>query len=414
MTDQTSETQIRRLAVTRRLVTQRELDACLQKQHELARGATHISLAEVMLKAGLLTRRQLQRLGTEREEPIADESRFFPGYQVLARLGAGATARVFKARQLSLDRIVAIKVLTRKLADKPEFVERFHEEGRAAAKLSHPNIVQVIDVDTTEGYHYLVLEYIDGKSVGEELAAGKVYAEREALEIVIQVARALEHAAARGFVHRDVKPSNIMLTKDRAAKLADLGLARRTTDVKAATAELGRVYGTPDYISPEQIRANSDIDFRADIYCLGATFYHMITGRVPFDGPVPATIMRKHLHARLVPPDHVRPSLSTGVGEVIETMMAKDRADRYATLSALIQDLEALARGDPPVHAQTHDKSKLLIRLDETGERVPDNRPTAGQDQEMSPSSIPLTWFLVVVIAGGVSLVLNVIQCVAR
>lgn len=414
MADPASETDFGRLAVAQRLVTQRELEACLQKQRELARGGTHIGLSEVMLKAGLLTRRQLQRLGVEREQPIAGESELFPGYQILAKLGAGSMAKVLKARQLSLDRIVAIKVLTKKLADNPEYVERFHDEGRAAAKLSHPNIVQVIDVDTTDGLHFLVLEFVDGRSVGDELAAGKLYSEKEALPIVIQVARALEHAAARGFVHRDVKPSNIMLTREGTAKLADLGLARRTTDLQAAMAESGRVYGTPYYISPEQIRGDSDIDFRADIYCLGATFYHMITGQVPFDGSVPAAIMRKHLHTPLVPPDHLRPALSTGLGEVIEMMMAKNRADRYSTFDALIQDLEALARGDPPLHARRCDQSELLGQLAVTGQPVPKEPPAAGPNQEPTPPSIPLPWFIAVVILTGVSLILNVIQCIGR
>jgi serine/threonine-protein kinase len=132
-------------------------------------------------------------------------------------------ATVFKARQLSLDRMVAIKVLSKKLGENPEFVERFYREGRAAARLSHNNIVQAIDVGEAGGYHYFVMELIDGKTVFDDLAAGKTYSERDALNIIIQVARALEHAAERGFVHRDVKPKNIMITKDGVAKLADMG-----------------------------------------------------------------------------------------------------------------------------------------------------------------------------------------------
>lgn len=414
MPDSTSETRLGQVAVAQRLVTRKELDACLEKQREMARGGTQVSISEVMLKAGLLTRRQLQRLGAEGEEPITAESQLFPGYQVLAKLGAGATAKVFKARQLSLDRLVAIKVLTRKSADNPDFVKRFHDEGRSAAKLNHPNIVQIIDVDTAGEYHFLVLEYIDGKSVGEELVAGKLYSEKEAIEIVVQVARGLEHAASRGFVHRDVKPSNIMLTKERTAKLADLGLARHMTDMKAAMAEYGRVYGTPYYISPEQIRGDSELDFRADIYCLGATFYHMVTGRVPFEGDVPAVVMRKHLHMPLVSPDQVRPSLSTGVSEVIETMMAKDADDRYASLGDLIQDLEALARGEPPMQARGRDRSELLTELAEKGEPIPEKSTTRDEEQGPASPTIPLMWFIVAVIVGAVSLAMNLIQCVAR
>lgn len=414
MPDATSEIRLCQAAVAQRLVTRRELDTCLEKQRELARGGTHISVSEVMLKAGLLTRRQLQRLGAEGEESITGESQLFPGYQVLAKLGAGATAKVFRARQLSLDRIVALKVLTKKSADNPDYVKRFHDEGRAAAKLNHPNIVQIIDVDTTGEYHFLVLEFIDGKSVGEELTSGKIYSEKEVIEIAIQVARALEHAAARGFVHRDVKPSNIMLTTEGVAKLADLGLARRMTDMKTAMTEYGRVYGTPYYISPEQIRGDEDIDFRADIYCLGATLYHMVTGRVPFEGPVPAAVMRKHLHMALVPPDQLRPSLSTGLGEVIETMMAKDRDERYATVGDLIQDLEALARGDPPLQARRHDRSEVLTQLAETGKPVARQAPTGPAQREPSSATIPLLWFIGAAAIGGASVIFNLVQCFNR
>jgi serine/threonine-protein kinase len=341
------------------------------------------------------------------EDSIARKAQQIPGFQILTKLGAGAMATVFKARQLSLDRTVAVKVLPKKLGDNPEFVERFYKEGRAAARLNHNNIVQAIDVGEAGGYHYFVMEYIDGKTVYDELAAGTIYAERDALEIIIGVARALEHAAERGFVHRDVKPKNIMLTKQGLAKLADMGLARETRDMKAAMAEAGRAYGTPYYISPEQIRGEVNIDFRADIYSLGATFYHMVTGKLPFEGSTPAAVMHKHLKEPLIPPDHIVPSLSTGVGEVIECMMAKKRSDRYATMHDLLADLQAIYRGEPPLQARRRYDATLLQGLADSGETVEMASPVTSQEPQ--PVRVPLAWILVLGALLGISLIVNII-----
>jgi serine/threonine-protein kinase len=318
-------------------------------------------------------------------------------------------ATVFKARQLSLDRVVAVKVLPKKLSENREFVDRFIKEGRAAARLNHNNIVQAIDVGEAGGYHYFVMEYIDGKTVYDDLAAGNIYPEKEALRIIIQVARALEHAAARGFIHRDVKPKNIMITRDGVAKLADLGLARQTGDVATAKAEAGRAYGTPYYISPEQIRGEINIDFRADVYSLGATFYHMITGRVPFDGTTPAEVMHKHLKEPLAPPDHIVSSLSTGVGEVIERMMAKKRSHRYPAVADLIGDLEAVARGEPPLQARrTYDDSVLQGLADSQSQEAV--APAKPKPQAPQPTRVPVLWILILGGLLGVSLIINIIQ----
>jgi serine/threonine protein kinase len=411
MADITDETTFGRLVVDRKLATPAEIQACAEQQKELELEGKRISLQELMVKNGYLTRSQLERLGGDMEDSMYRPAQQIPGFQILGKLGAGAMARVFKARQLSLDRIVAIKVLPRKLKENPEFVERFYAEGRAAAKLNHNNIVQAIDVGESNGYHYFVMEYIDGKTVHDDIHKGKPYSEKDALTIVIQVARALEHAHERGLIHRDVKPKNIMITKEGVAKLADMGLARETQNIEAAMAEAGRAYGTPYYISPEQIRGEVNIDGRADIYSLGATFYHMVTGKVPFDGNSPAAVMQKHLREPLVPPDHVNPNLSAGLGEVIEVMMAKKRRERYGNVKDLLVDLEAISRGEPPLLARSQIDSKMLQGLAESGEvveqdhRVRDSRPRSGPD-----------WLIVILLAVllGLSLLINVIVLLSR
>ena len=338
-----------RMVIERNLATPGEVQECVDVMKNLSRQGRPSSLADALIGQGYVTRSQLERMRT-----AIDESRpahKIPGYQILGKLGAGAMASVYKARQLSLDREVAIKVLPKRLSENPEYVERFYKEGKAAARLNHNNIVQAIDVGSASGYHYFVMEYVKGRTVYDDLAKGKVYAESEALDIAIQIAEALQHAHERGLIHRDVKPKNIMLTEEGVAKLADMGLAREAEDQAAAQMEAGRAYGTPYYIAPEQIRGELDIDYRADIYSLGATLYHMVTGRVPFDAPTPSAVMHKHLKEVLVPPDHINPELSTGLAEVVEMMMAKNRDERYLTATGLLEDLRSVYRGEAPVHA---------------------------------------------------------------
>jgi serine/threonine-protein kinase len=192
------------------------------------------------------------------------------------------------------------------------------------------------------------MEYVDGRTVFDDITKHKRYSEAEAIDIVIQTAEALQHAHERGLIHRDVKPKNIMINREGVAKLADMGLARAISDKEAAEAEAGKAFGTPYYISPEQIRGEVNIGPPADIYSLGATLYHMVTGNVPFDGKNPSAVMHKHLKAELVAPDHVNPKLSAGISEVIEMMMAKDPRRRYQSCKDLLVDLRAIRKGETP------------------------------------------------------------------
>ena len=209
------------------------------------------------------------------------------------------------------------------------------------------------------------MEYVEGKTLYDDLSKGKVFDEREAIDVIIQVAKALGHAHAQGLIHRDVKPKNIMINKDGVVKLADMGLARETSDIKAAKHEQGKAFGTPYYIAPEQIRGEVDIDGRADIYSLGGTLFHMVAGRVPFEASAPSEVMKKHLKEPLVPPDHINTALSTGISEVIEVMMAKDRNERYSTMDEVIADLEAVRDGRPPLLARQKFNFEALGELEE-------------------------------------------------
>ncbi len=362
-----SDTLLGKLLVERGLATQEDIQSCIQMQREVSLESSvageseppnHRSLAQIVVDEGVVTQKQIERIRPEVEEQSG--KRVIPDYQILERLGAGAMATVYKARQLKLDRMVAIKVLPKKHSNNKDFVRRFFDEGKAAAKLNHPNIVGAIDVGQAGETYYFVMEYVEGRSVFEDIQEKGPYSEADALKLTIDIARALEHAHKAGFIHRDVKPKNIMLTGDNIAKLADMGLARAVSDREAAEAEAGKAFGTPYYISPEQIKGKMDVDKRADIYSLGCTLYHMVTGKVPFDGPNPSTVMRKHLDTDLTPVDHINHDLTKGLAEIIEVCMAKDRNQRYATAGDLLQDLEAVARGEaPPLARKMFDLSEL-------------------------------------------------------
>ncbi|MHC4354284.1 MAG: serine/threonine protein kinase, partial [Planctomycetota bacterium] len=213
MTTETNyDTVFGKIVVERGLCTDEELRRSL-KELERRRKITPAILKDLMVELDFITESQAERLKTSLKESKAAVKKI-PGYKILGKLGAGAMAVVYKAKQLSLNRMVAIKVLPKRFSENPEYVERFYKEGQAAGSLNHPNIVQAIDVGEAGGYHYFVMEYVEGKTISDDLVAGKIFSESEALEIIVQVANALAHAHACSLIHRDVKPKNIMISNN--------------------------------------------------------------------------------------------------------------------------------------------------------------------------------------------------------
>ncbi len=256
--------------------------------------------------------------GADRDGP----RQAIPGYQLLAKVGAGSIGTVYKARQVSLDRMVAIKVLHPRLARRSQFAERFVKEARTLARLAHPNIVTPIDVGFTGRFYHLVMEFLDGKTVAQLLLRGGSLDEKRTLGIVYQVSLALEHVADHDMVHRDVKPHNIILSKVGTAKLCDLGFALLRREIEG---EEGAT-GTPHYISPEQAQGQA-ADIRTDIYSLGATLYHMIVGRPPFEGDDAGAVIARHVSERPASPAKLRRDLHPDTCRLIERMLEK-RPDR--------------------------------------------------------------------------------------
>ncbi len=274
----------------------------------------------------------------------AAKPRRIGGFDLLATLGKGGMGTVFKARQVSMDRLVALKVLPPNLAKNQGFVQRFLREARSAAKLNHPNIVQGYDVGDADGVYYFAMEFVDGPTLKDLIRRERRLDEKKALNLIGGVARALEHAHGHGIVHRDIKPENIMITREGVVKLADLGLARSSEAVDTVTLD-GAALGTPHYMAPEQARGDPDIDIRADIYALGATLFHLVTGEFPFTGPTAAAIMAKHLTAPLPDPREKNPALSRPVCDLIRRMTAKEREDRPETPTDLLAEIRDALEG---------------------------------------------------------------------
>jgi serine/threonine-protein kinase len=389
--------------ITRGLVTREEIGQCRP-----APGATTgpEALLARLVDGRFLTPTQAQRLKQELTLIVGQQ---IPGYQLLQKLGQGSMGIVFKARQLSMNRLVAIKVLKPRLANDPKGLERFLHEAHAAAKLSHSNIIQAIDAGSAGKIHYFVMEYVEGTAISDLIERGKVFTEPEALEIILQIAHALEHAHSRHLIHRDIKPANIVITKDGTAKLADLGLALQTAGEPLAKDEKGTIYGTPYYISPEQIQGKEDIDIKADIYSLGATMYHMVTGQPPFHAESVDAILNAHLKQELTPPDHINTDLSAGLGEVVEFMMAKSRDRRYRSPSELILDLQSLIAREPPKYARQRIQADMLKQLAE-GETDDDDAIAVDEDG----GGIAVGWVAVLGAVLALSVFLNLFLLIRR
>ncbi len=262
---------------------------------------------------------------------------------VQRKLGAGGMGSVYLARHAGLNKSVAIKVLRRDLAEQPEFITRFVREARLAARLEHPNVVQVFDVGDEGGVHYIAMQFVEGRSLEAVLKERKKLSLTDALSITKRVAVALTAAHRLGIVHRDIKPANVLVSKDGVVKVADFGLAK-DEDANRSVSSTGQIMGTPYYMSPEQARGEK-ADARTDLYSLGATLYHMLTGQRAFEGHTPLSIVVKHVTDDPVPPREIDPSIPEAVCRVLARMMAKRPEDRHASAEELIRDLDAIRTG---------------------------------------------------------------------
>lgn len=268
-------------------------------------------------------------------------------YQIIEEIGRGGMAVVYKAWQPSLERYVALKVLPGYYQHDPVFLARFQREARAAAGLSHPNIVTIYDVGEHDGMHYITMEYLEGGSLRDRIAQGALRLD-EARRITDQVAGALDYAHARKLIHRDIKPGNILFTADGRPKVADFGIARPTEETRLT--QTGLMMGTPDYMAPEQATGGA-VDYRADLYALGVVLYQMVTGQLPFRRTTPHATLHAVIYEPPPPPREVNPALPVAVEQVIFKALAKQPGERYQRGADLAAALRGAVEGKAVVAA---------------------------------------------------------------
>ncbi|MGH2694455.1 MAG: Stk1 family PASTA domain-containing Ser/Thr kinase, partial [Actinomycetota bacterium] len=270
-------------------------------------------------------------------------------YAVIERVGSGGMAEVYRARDELLGREVAVKVLSERFASDRSFVERFRREAQSAASLSHPNIVSLYDYGADNGTYFIVMEYIDGRPLSDVIEEEGPLLPERAAEIAADVAKALARAHDAGLVHRDVKPSNIMITTSGQTKVTDFGIARALTRGDQTVTQTGMVMGTAAYLSPEQAQGNP-VDARSDIYSLGCVLSQMLTGSPPFTGDTPLSIAYKHVRENPTPPSAVNSDVPRDLDAIVFKAMAKNPDNRYQSSSELAGDLDRFLAGQT-VHA---------------------------------------------------------------
>ena len=261
-------------------------------------------------------------------------------YEILERIAAGGQGTVYRARDTTLDRVVAVKVINQPVTDDPQYLEALQREARLAARLDHPNITRVHDFQVEDGTAFIVMEYVPD-SLDKHVQSGQPLPYQRAVEIAVQVCRGLAHAHENGVVHRDIKPQNILLTEDGIAKVTDFGIARALAS--STRSQTGSVMGTPHYMAPEQWESGR-LDGRLDQYALGIVLYEMLTGTLPFQGESMAALFVQHREAPVPPiPRHL--GVPRAVGNVVRRAMAKTPGDRFADAETMATALEAALTG---------------------------------------------------------------------
>ena len=365
------------LAVGLGFITPAQLEEAIQVQKAAAKAGFRRRLGDILVQKGFATPAQIQK-ALEGQKVEAGKNRI-GNYELICKLGEGAMGAVYKARQWGVDREIALKILSPDLTRDEQFRERFIREARAVAHLNDPHIVTGMDVGSDKGVYYFAMEFVDGASVRQLMEAhGGRLPEKDALEYARQIALALHHAHASNLLHRDVKPENILVDRLGVAKLADLGLVRPNRP-GADHADLAA--GTPFYISPEQAQGKADLTPAADLYSLGATLYHALTGKPPYDGLIGHEILLKHANDPVPDPRKVNSQVSAAAARICMKLMQKDPKDRYPDGEALAEDLRRALEAKPAPKAKAHvaPQGKPHVAPKAHGTAAPAPRPPRGR-----------------------------------
>jgi serine/threonine protein kinase len=319
-------------------------------------------------------------------------------YRLEAKLGSGGMSTVYLARDTTLDRPVAVKVMHREMSEQADQLERFRQEARAVAKISHPNVVAVIDAGEDGGYPYIVFEYVEGETLKMRINRIGALDVQEALAYAIEIARGLTVAHARKMVHRDIKPQNVLIDAEGRAKLTDFGISRQLE--KDGLTATGRVLGTTDYVAPEQAMGRG-ADQRSDIYSLGVVLFEMLTGHVPFEADSQVGVAMKHVNEELPDVQADRPELSAATALVVERATAKDPAKRYADIGEMIDDLSTALEVEAARAGSTTGEATSVLDAVPPAKRKLSRRRTWSWVAILAAIGIAAAIVLVIVVVSG-------------
>ncbi len=330
-------------------------------------------------------------------------------YEILEEIGRGGMGIVYKAKCHLLNRIVAIKVLRPEFSHDEEFIRRFRSESQSAASLSHPNIVSIYDVGNDGDIYYIVMEFVNGKTLKQTIKeSGGPLTINKVLSITSQVLRALDNAHKHNIIHRDIKPHNILIAEDGTAKVTDFGIAKAATDYTMTYNK--NIVGTAQYFSPEQAKG-SMVDAKSDIYSLGIVMYEMLTGKVPFEGDSPISVALKHIEENLNPPSKLNPNIPKGIDEIVLKATEKDSSRRYSDAGEMLSDINKFVR-DPDnfmiekIEEDAPTRIIPAIDYDESQKTGEYPKPTENTNAKKHSKVLPilLTTIIALVVMGGIAM----------
>ncbi|MBN1306324.1 MAG: serine/threonine protein kinase [Chitinispirillaceae bacterium] len=328
------ETPIIRMAVERKLISDKQYDHCKELVKKSKRIGLEASIEEVLVKQGFLNEEQMQELSEIIR--LGETGDLFGGYRLQRLIGKGGMGKVYEAVHEFTGRKVALKVLNAQFSKESTTITRFFQEVRALAKLNFPTIVTLYDAGKAGRRYYFAMELVEGQSLAQLVAEKKHLEEREALSITEKIARALAFSHANNVIHRDIKPENILLDERHSPKVTDFGVVMHQDDDHMTLTQEGFMVGSVHFSSPEQVEGARDIDGRSDIYSLGATLYYMLTGRTVYTGKSAEEILTKHLVGTWISPRRYNPAVSRRTVRLIRKMMARSRERRYQSMEEVV------------------------------------------------------------------------------
>ncbi len=351
------------LAVEMGMITPQEAQLAEVRQKALRRGGIKMTLGQTLLERHFIQPYQIKTLMKEferragaariRVNPFANGPlKKFGHYEVIEVLSEKTHSRIIKARDPAIDRIVVLKVLPASLKDDPQWAERFRRETTLLGKMAHPNLIQSFAAQEVDGCPVIVMEYVEGSTVGDRIEIEGFFPEKEAWLIGREVAKALAYAERLNIIHRDIKPDNILCSRGGKIKLIDMGFSKSLNETTHLTME-GTTVGTPFYISPEQSRGTRDLDGRTDVYSLGCTIYHMLTGSPPFWGDEITEVMLKHIECSRPDPRDLVPNLTQSSSDLVMRMMAVRPEKRPQSAEAVCDEISAILPALPKLFGPT-------------------------------------------------------------